>query len=787
MAVSAYNDDEYDPAKLVDVGLGALAPILPKIVRLFSGDQEVGGELSSAQQEVLSKFIGKQSKAAHSYNGVVRSVTYGYGLKKAVKSFFGYEQTEFKDALQGKAHMGLITGEQVLHYGADDAYWCVRLFHKLHEFMLATNPALVKVFFEQENPMTYIWSECTRRGWPVNHQAIADREHVERSAYVECLKELGVKLKKLSFSAEPTPRMCAKQARWYIGASGGKYQVYRNKINFLLNEIAGCEDEFSVAMLTSGPVTRKWAAVKKVELVKKQWDMRGNFSHYMVVRTLLHDLCDLPFHYIQGEIKTDAEAQGALLEKADKLNDPEAWEKEAVIAGLTDEDEITTWCDDKAANFDPEPVKAILGILSRISTIETRIKLYINPYLMLTDPETDRMYPTISGLLNTRRLAAKNPNPMQLSKNGESSYVRGFFLPDKPDHVQIAIDWSQVELVLIGEASKDPTFFEAYGQVPYQDLHVGAAATAIQVKHPEFTVQNLLEMRGLNDKDFEEFAKAFPLALQNPVKNTLMGASEAFKFWRNAAGKISNFGYWYSGSLMTLQGKLNWTLEEMWEGTENYRNRFPVAEEWRRSTIREAQSKGVVPIFDGHRRTRFEATRNWASIMTHNFNKFGDEGISLFGQIAIKRIQKRAGNQSVNAQIQGGCATLAKRSIKTLWNQIQTEGWDASFTMPIHDELIFSVHKDQAVAFSQRVKEVMCNHLDLVNWLKLDGTISMGITLEPYHPVKAPFGQIELDEAPVLEGYIGEEFEGKALSLEQRQLVVDYLFNKSPAKVEVAA
>ena len=39
-------------------------------------------------------------------------------------------------------------------------------------------------------------------------------------------------------------------------------------------------------------------------------------------------------------------------------------------------------------------------------------------------------------------------------------------------------------------------------------------------------------------------------------------------------------------------------------------------------------------------------------------------------------------------------------------------------------------------------------------------------------------GQIELDEAPVIEGYIPPEFEGKSLPKELRHKVVEYLFSR---------
>lgn len=76
------------------------------------------------------------------------------------------------------------------------------------------------------------------------------------------------------------------------------------------------------------------------------------------------------------------------------------------------------------------------------------------------------MYPEVTSMLATRRMASSNPNGMQLAKRGESTYVRGFYEPDTEDEVMVSLDWSQVELVLIGEFSGDPEFSKAFGQLP---------------------------------------------------------------------------------------------------------------------------------------------------------------------------------------------------------------------------------------------------------------------------------------------------------------------------------
>src|SRR3546814_12533394 len=72
----------------------------------------------------------------------------------------------------------------------------------------------------------------------------------------------------------------------------------------------------------------------------------------------------------------------------------------------------------------------VLTSLQEMAEIEQRMKLYLTPYTHLMDPETSRVYPSVSSKLATRRLAASFPNPMELVKQGNSTYIPRFYLSD---------------------------------------------------------------------------------------------------------------------------------------------------------------------------------------------------------------------------------------------------------------------------------------------------------------------------------------------------------------------
>ena len=788
MCVSAYNDDQYDPQKFANADLGGMTALIPAIAKSFAG-YVPRSPLSADQQELIKQVSGKDSKAAFSYNSYARSLAYGYGLKKAVKSWFGYSQESFEAVLNGKAHMGLLTGEQVLHYGADDAYWCLQLMKRVLQFMNETNPAVVKTFFEQENPMPHIFAEVWRRGIRLNYDNIHKRTAEARGQYAGVIRDLVKALQHFRFEDAPNARLIEKQAKWYVGYKKDKksgemvpqnnYIKYRGRIQTLMDLKVDELSDYELVKALSGSVTDNWMAEHKEKPDKDQL----NIVHYMSSRVLYHDLMNISLVYVKGQIQSGSEARGKLKEFITEMSTSTTrWLKEISRYKIPVPAEFASteaYAEHLRATYPAKAANEVMACLDKLSGIEQAVKLYLTPYLMLVDPETHRIYPTISSMLNTRRMASENPNTMQLAKRSEATYVRGFFLPERDDHVYVCVDWSQVELVLIGEESKDPGFKMAFGQIPYSDLHLGAATSAMQVYYPAFSEKDLKDLRTDNTLRLEELQLNYPIAFTNPVKGIPLDGKKAYKFWRGEAGKPSNFGYWYSGSLMTVQGKLGWTDKQMWSATENYRKKFPIAENWRCNTIEELKGQGYVDVFDGHRRYRYEATDWWKQQWMAKWAAYGNPALTAFADIVANKLARRAGNQGVNAKIQGGCAPLAKRSIRRLVEIIERENLDAYFVMPIHDELVFSVHKDIAVEFGYRIREVMCNHPDLVQWLKLDGTISVGRTLEPYHKEKAPDGQIELDEAPIIAGYVPEEYEGQSLPPELRQRVVDYLFERA--------
>lgn len=749
LCVSAYGPDNYDIDKFYRASFSPLFPLMKEALKVFQG-YKYGEEMNAEQAELFSKIVAKESDAAYSYNGLVKALNWGYGLKPAVKAWLDYDMKTFQDTLDDNVHMGQLTGVQVASYGADDAVWCVKLYHKVLAYMLATNPASVKAYFEQELPAVQVYADMWMGGWRINLEAVEKQRHEERKTLAATLRDLRWAIAGLlPFPDEPHEGL-TKYDSWYQKSWAKKRKQIEDWV-----AMGNHADDYTEVTRVSGSMSEGWAGVKnKAGTI--------NLGYWQTTRALMYDLIDTKCVTVKGKVQSNADARGKVVLRLQKAQQS--------FSAIKMDPEADNWDDYDADKSRLEAALSLIGYLSAIASIEQRSKLYIEPYLNLCDPETSCVYPVISSKLASRRMAMENPNGMQLAKRGESVFVRGFFLADNDEEVLVSEDWSSVELVAIGEQSGDPEFRKAFGQLPYEDLHTGAAADALSVIIPEMDEALL---RRLNKLIKEEVQDINPRILMNRA-GEVMEPAKAKSYWRTEVGKGSNFNYWYSGALSTVGERLGWTPDQMWEATEKYRQRFAVAEQWRVDTIDFVKRKGYVQLPDGHRRERFEATEMWVQAMRAKFaNYLNHEGTNtMYGQV-LKSIQRRAANQAVNTMIQGTCAAMMKRTMVRMHKEARSTGW-FRLVAPIHDELVASVKKRHLEKYIERSKEIMCDHPDLFKTLPLHCTVSMGRTFQPFDAKKAPYGQIELDECPSVD-WLPEEYWGKALPLNEIGRVLEYL------------
>lgn len=343
------------------------------------------------------------------------------------------------------------------------------------------------------------------------------------------------------------------------------------------------------------------------------------------------------------------------------------------------------------------------------------------------------------------------------------------------EHLIVSLDWSAIELVIVGELSGDPEFFKAFGQRPHEDLHTGASVSVLNVELPWLTetqFKDLKKVQKLTDwidkySITEDCTRLFTNLKGEPIKD----GPGVQKFWRTEIGKGANFNYWYSGWLHTIGQKMGWSMQTTANATDLYRTRFAVAEDWRVSQIHHGQQYGYVELPDGQCRWRYEATQRWMDEFKLKWPT--DELLDPIVHEIARRINKRAQNQLVNALVQGTCATIMKRSILRMREEMRKRRWDSRFMIPIHDEKVYSVHWQIIPEFIHVCREIMIDHKDIFPTLQLEATPAVGVTFEPWHPKKAPWGQVELFEPP--KELVGDDRAGKPLDDDGVREIINYL------------
>lgn len=723
LCVTAYNSDTYPLEKFFTPGIGGIAKLMSAITRAFY-DYNAGEPMTAEQEELLMKVVAKESDAEHSYNGYVKSLAYGFDLKQAVSSWFDFKMTTYKETLQehGAERMGDLTGEQVAAYGADDAYWCLMLYKRIIQWLMTENPLAIQTFFEQENPMVHVYSDTWLNGWRVDRSAIKAKQEEFRQDFGGLISELKGLLKQLLPFPKDLHEKLVEYDTWYAKNA----EKYRRQIVDLA-ETPDVEDPFRQSQQVRSALSNAWAAERGVAETTKV-----NLLYWMPQRVVFYDLCGFSYQQAEGKTQSDKEAQRIMLERyCHQWADQEGLDRKGVYD--TDRAEV------KHELLKRDPKVRLLLLYKKMAMVEQNMKLFIVNYLHLTDPETNRMYPTVSCLLDTRRIASQNPNYMQLSARGDSKFIRGFFLADADDHLLVSADFSAIELMLVGEYSKDPTFFTAYGQRPHQDVHSMTAA-------------------GMLGLELEEF-------LARPDAKQLRGD----------VGKTSGFGYWYSGGLGTTAKKMGWSSEVMWEMVDKFRQTYEVAEQWRLETIKSGQVNGYVELPDHLRRYRFEVTQQWAELMRQKFAPYGVQG---FVEMMIRKIQRRSGNMCVNALIQGLCATLIKRKLIRLRKLLAEKyAGQGRVVGSIHDEVLASIHKDRCMEFLGDLYEIMIDGEGLVTTMKIDSSIGIGRNFMGYDKDKNPRGLVELNELDPGLPCVHEGRWKKVATQGERQRVVDYLFS----------
>ena len=234
----------------------------------------------------------------------------------------------------------------------------------------------------------------------------------------------------------------------------------------------------------------------------------------------------------------------------DRLKVPYRWKKTSQGHYSTDFDKLTELAGEH------EVIDAILEYRKLTKLKST----YVDALPLMINAKTGRVHSNFNqARAATGRLSSENPNLQNIPiKNEAGREIRKAFIPRDENHVLVAADYSQIELRLIAEISKDTSMLDAF--VSGKDFHRATAAKVYGVPYDEVTADQR----------------------------------------RNA--KTVNFSITYGAGATNLSRQLGISRNESQELIRNYFKEFQGLKNYMENTVNFARENGYVTTLLGRRR-----------------------------------------------------------------------------------------------------------------------------------------------------------------------------------------
>jgi len=164
------------------------------------------------------------------------------------------------------------------------------------------------------------------------------------------------------------------------------------------------------------------------------------------------------------------------------------------------------WAKTKQGQFSTDEVKLselaleykfVDDILSHRSLSKLK-STYVDSLPKMINSVTNRVHSSFNqALAATGRLSSNNPNLQNIPiKTLEGREIRKAFVPKNEDHIILSADYSQIELRLIAELSKDVNMVEAFQKG--LDIHTATAAKVYNVPLEEVTADQRRNAKTVN-------------------------------------------------------------------------------------------------------------------------------------------------------------------------------------------------------------------------------------------------------------------------------------------------
>ena len=253
----------------------------------------------------------------------------------------------------------------------------------------------------------------------------------------------------------------------------------------------------------------------------------------------------------------------------------------------------------------------IVGLILEIRGLRKLLATYVDALPKLVNPQTGKIHTTFNQTVTaTGRISSTNPNLQNIPiRTDEGREIRRAFIAD-PDDLILSADYSQIELRLMADLSRDEAMVEAF--LSGEDIH---RATAAKIYH-----------------------KPIAEVTDNERRNA----------------KTANFGIIYGISAFGLSQRLGIPRAEAKALIDGYMATYPQVRNYMNESIEHAREKGFVSTVKGRRRhlpeinSRNAVVRGYAERNAINAPLQGSAAdiikiamIDIYGQMEAKNLKSR--------------------------------------------------------------------------------------------------------------------------------------------------
>lgn len=631
------------------------------------------------------------------------------GLKQNSKMWLGYEQTSYDEVttLTGPAsdlprggkvkgttpdgdlikqyRMNELTAEQVLAYGADDTICTSALFNFYG--LIMDLEGTTGIFRDVEVKPAYLTALSYTQGTKVSIQRLKELEREDDKKYEAARVELSEILLKKGY----LDKMWSAYTEWN---TTNVKDACEELFGFRPETKVRTPEKMAIMFKAESPwpddenvlFTEFCAAVARSDLdyinrmllAKYKANPAIDVQSSKKMQDFLYRVLGLPVRItnmltpLQWQDKPLANAMRKFSKAQMKGETPELTEDEWKLvrtkaSGDNTAIEFALLYD---SEIDPDITKILkcIKVLKKISTLRG---LYYKPYPYLVHWKDGLLHSSVNQChAVTRRYSMSGPNLQQLPKKGEGVKVRSILIPHHKDAVIVSLDFSGQELRLAAHMSQDPNMLACYIGDNLKDIHSITAAGAMKKKWGEAKVKELTSLVGMDNmvgtQDFEY--KLFVKLHKGVTDKEIAKLADDLR----KVAKNVNFGAQYDAQALTLALSIIIPVKDAQDFLDAREKMFPQVDVWKDNVRSRVERLGYAMTLMGARR-------------------------HLGRLLQDRATANKAGRQGPNFEVQGSSAEQTKLAMARVWDSGVVYDYDCRFIAPIHDELVFSIHKDHVV------------------------------------------------------------------------------------------